>query len=106
MFRYDKIVVRRTVSQSVVKNHYLSNVTVDDRSLFYPSVQELLHDNPQMSRRSVHCMYSYGFIMVFQIEGGTQAEGACDKGADEFGPKVEEVTRDWGRLHTDERHDV
>ena len=51
-------------------------------------------------------MFSYGFILVFQFEGGTYAEGACEKGAEEFGPKMEEVTRDWGRLHIDERHDL
>jgi hypothetical protein len=35
-FRYDNIVVRRAVSHSVVKNHKLSNVTLDDPNLFYP----------------------------------------------------------------------
>ena len=36
--RYEKIVVRRTMSQSVVKNHQLSNVTVDKINLFFPYV--------------------------------------------------------------------
>ena len=45
--------------------------------------------------------------MVFHIEEGTEAEGVLDRVLrNVFGPKREQVTREWRRLRNEELHDV
>jgi hypothetical protein len=45
--------------------------------------------------------------LVFNIKGGIQTEGVCEQVAEGiFGPKGDEVTRDWRKLHNEELHNI